>query len=378
MDYKLYKYFADVPKEEWNQLLDKEDFFISSSCVQILEAEHENEIEPLYIVIKENTKVLGIVYAHLFLINGNKLKEYINAGNSTFNILNEIKVFFANRINVKVGFLGNVFLTNEESSKFTRANDKQRHLPHLLNLITEQTEAKFVLIPENYEDSIPLVSAYSKKILIEPDMQMNIPESWNSFDDYLDAISSKYKKRYRSVLNKSAQLEKRDLSPSELKRKSKAMNTLFNNVFSKSKFNAAKFNTDVFYDLKLVKENVSIFGYYLDSKLVGFASEISSNGVLYAHFVGIDYEYNNKFEIYNRMLYEQIKFAIENKLSLIKFGRTASEFKSTIGAVPYKGYVYIYHPCKTVIKAASPILSLLKPKKWTQRNPFKEGVIKST
>jgi len=371
MEYILYKRFTDVPKNEWNQLLDDQDFFISSSCVEILEAEHENEIEPLYIIIKDKGKVVGIVYAHLFLINGNKLKEYINNGNSSFSILNEIKVFLANQINVKVGFLGNVFLSNEESCKLNSSAISDVHLPKILELITTDTEARFVLIPETYENAIPLIKHNTKKIFIEPDMQMAIPKSWLSFDHYLESISSKYKKRYRKVLKKSSALEKRDLSPSDLKHESAAMKSLFDNVFYKSKFNAAKFNTDVFYDLKLVKENVSIFGYYLDNKLVGFASEICSNGVLYAHFVGIDYKYNSVYEIYNRMLYEQIKFAIDNNLNVIKFGRTASEFKSTIGAVPYKGYGYIYHPCKTIIKAASPILSLLKPKNWTQRNPFK-------
>ena len=374
MEYILYKRFTDVPINDWNKLLDDQDFFMSSSCVQILEAEHENEIEPLYIIIKNKGNVVGIVYAHLFLINGNKLKEYINNGNSSFNILNEIKVFLANKINVKVGFLGNVFLSNEESCKLNSSAISDEHLPKILELITTDTEARFVLIPETYENSIPLIKHNTKKIFVEPDMQMSIPKSWLSFDHYLESISSKYKKRYRKVLKKSSALEKRDLSPSDLKHESSAMKSLFDNVFYKSKFNAAKFNTDVFYDLKLVKENVSIFGYYLDNKLVGFASEICSNGVLYAHFVGIDYKYNSVYEIYNRMLYEQIKFAIDNNLNVIKFGRTASEFKSTIGAIPYKGYGYIYHPCIAVIKAASPILSLLKPKNWIQRNPFKETI----
>ena len=371
MDYFLYKRYCDIPAGEWNELLTDENFFLSPACVQILEAEHEDEIEPLYIVIKEQEKVLGIVYAQLFLINGNKLKEYINNGNEGFSIFNEIKVFLANRINVKVGFLGNVFLSNEKSCILETSNNYHRYLPNVLDLIVEKTEAKFVLIPENYESSIPLLAGNCKEINVEPDMQLEIPSSWTSFDDYLEAISSKYKKRYRSVLKKSAVLDKRALSPSDLKRESVSMKRLFHNVFSKSKFNAAKFNTDVFYDLKLVKENVSVFGYYYEDKLIGFASEIAIDGILYAHFVGIDYRYNNTLEIYNRMLYEQIRFAIEHKLSLIKFGRTASEFKSTIGATPHKGYGYIYHPCKTIIKAASPILSLLKPKDWTQRHPFK-------
>jgi hypothetical protein len=71
------------------------------------------------------------------------------------------------------------------------------------------------------------------------------------------------------------------------------------------------------------------------------------------------------------MLYEQIQFAIDNNLSVIKFGRTASEFKSTIGATPDVNYGYVYHPSKSVMLALSPILMLIKPKDWIQRQPFK-------
>ena len=371
MEYFLYKRYSAIPDDEWNELLTDKNFFISPSCVQVLEAEHENEIEPIYIVIKEQSKVIGIVYAQLFLINGAKLNEYIVNSTGGFSLVNKIKEFLANKISVKVGFLGNVFLSNEASFKILQPEVDKRFLPDVLNLIVEETEAKFILIPEFFEPSISLLGANCKEIYVEPDMHLAIPESWRSFSDYVEAISSKYKKRYRSVLKKSSVLEKRDLSPSNLKHESARMKELFFNVYSKSKFNAAKFNTDVFYDLKLIEKNVSIFGYYHEDKLVGFASEITIRKTLYSHFVGIDYEYNNQFEIYNRMLFEQIEFAIKNNLEQIKFGRTASEFKSTIGAVPYKGYGYVYHPCKSIIKAISPILSMLKPKDWTQRHPFK-------
>ena len=62
MEYFLYKRFSAIPDDEWNELLTDKNFFISPSCVQVLEAEHENEIEPIYIVIKEQSKVIGIVY----------------------------------------------------------------------------------------------------------------------------------------------------------------------------------------------------------------------------------------------------------------------------------------------------------------------------
>lgn len=371
MEIRLYKRFSDLPKKEWELLLDDQDFFLSSACMQVLEAEHSAEIEPLYFILKDNNEVKGIVYAQLFHINGLKLKEYIEHGQGTTNLLKQFQSKIVSKINSKVGFLGNLFLSNEEGFKFAKGFQSTNYLAEIVKLIHHNTSAKYILIPEFYEMATPQLKSNCKKIHIEPDMQLEIKPNWKSFDDYLDAISSKYKKRYRKVISKSSNITKRELSATELKQSASTMKELFNNVYHKSKFNAAKFNTDVFFDLKLIKENVTVYGYFYKDKMIGFQSDINSNNTLYAHFVGIDYKYNKEVDLYNLMLYEQIKYAIEHRLNSIKFGRTASEFKSTIGALPHKSFGYVYHPCKSVILALSPILNLIKPKEWKQRNPFK-------
>ena len=59
-----------------------------------------------------------------------------------------------------------------------------------------------------------------------------------------------------------------------------------------------------------------------------------------AHFVGINYEYNREYAVYQRMLYDYIQIAIENRLQQINFGRTASEIKSSVGAEPQNLTIY--------------------------------------
>ena len=44
-------------------------FFLSNGCLKIIEAEHENEIEPIYIIIKDKELVVGIMYAQIFKLN---------------------------------------------------------------------------------------------------------------------------------------------------------------------------------------------------------------------------------------------------------------------------------------------------------------------
>ena len=106
--------------------------------------------------------------------------------------------------------------------------------------------------------------------------------------------------------------------------------------------------------------------------MIGFSSNILLNNTMYAHFVGLDYQVNHQFELYSKMLYDKIEYAIENKVELIKFGRTASEFKSNFGAIAQSNIGYVYDSSGILLSLLSPLIKLIKEKKWHQRNPFKE------
>ena len=368
----IYNKFEQIPHGEWESLLEKDDFFLSNACLKIIEAEHENEIEPIYIIIKDKELVVGVLYAQMFKLSSYKIKDYINNSNPEFNLLRKLKMQLAELINIKVCFLGNLFLTNEIAYRFHPDYQDKIVLQDILNQVQTDSQSRIVLIPESFENHINLLQKKFKQILVEPDMHLKISEDWNTFDDYIDAVSSKYKKRYRKIIANCATITKKELSLSDLKHYSKDLKSLFDNVYYKSSFNSAKFNTDVFYDLKLIDQNVSVFGYFIQDKIIGFSSYIRIKKTLYAHFVGFDYELSKKNDLYSKMLFEQIQFAIENKIDLIKFGRTASEFKSNFGAAPQSNKGFVYDQGGVLLCFLNPLLKLLKPKDWIQRNPFKE------
>ena len=106
-----------VPINEWEELLTPYDVFLSLGFLSLIETFHKNEISPNYIVLKDKNKVIGILYSQTFKLSSKKLKEYINHGNPGFNLIRLIKSQLANFINLKVGFLGNLFLTNEMGFK---------------------------------------------------------------------------------------------------------------------------------------------------------------------------------------------------------------------------------------------------------------------
>ena len=71
------------------------------------------------------------------------------------------------------------------------------------------------------------------------------------------------------------------------------------------------------------------------------------------------------------MLYDYVTIAIENKMDFINFGRTASEIKSSIGAVPQELTIYLRHKKNIPNKLFSLFLNKIKPTSFSQKFPFK-------
>lgn len=147
---------------------------------------------------------------------------------------------------------------------------------------------------------------------------------------------------------------------------------MYKNVSSKADFNLGEFSTETFKDLLVnFPENYKVKAYFLNNKLVGFLSAMINNNNLDAHFVGIDYKYNKEFAIYQRMLYDYVQIAIENRLYRINFGRTASEIKSSVGAVPQDLTIYLRHKSSLSNKILGKLISYIKPTPFRQNKPFK-------
>ena len=147
---------------------------------------------------------------------------------------------------------------------------------------------------------------------------------------------------------------------------------LYLNVHAKSSFSGPALNLKTYIDFaNYSKIEFSLYVYSLNNQMVGFSSEFYYRNTLYSYFIGLDYTYNKKFSVYNRILYDSIKHGIDKKVSQIVYGRTAAEFKSTIGAVPIKSKSAIYITNKFLRAIIYPYIKNLSPRNWEQRNPFK-------
>ena len=122
-------------------------------------------------------------------------------------------------------------------------------------------------------------------------------------------------------------------------------------------------------------KQIAITGYFLDEELIGFSTAMISNKKMDANFVGLDYQYNSEYALYQRMLYDFVDLSITENLKELRLGRTAEEIKSCLGAKPIDMKLFIKHKNTVPNTILKQMIKSVKPSEFVLRKPFKANFI---
>ena len=353
MSINIYNNIKDFTEDQWNNVLDHSSFFISYNFLNSYFKTHKY-IQHLFCFNNNNR-----FYGHVFNVNLSQLMHFSN---------NRFGKYILSFIRLNFFYFTNSFLTNLPSFSI----NSDFNLAKIIDEIKNKIKTDFIVIPDflfNHKQNNSEINNFIK-VEIDDEMSLQIPSSWIDFGSYKSSLKTKYRKRINNSLIRSADINVRLLSSDEIINYNHRIQELFNNVTNKANFTGPVFN------INTIRDNscFNLYGYFLNEKLLAFSSEFFYLNSLYSYFVGIDYEYNVKYSLYERILCDTIKNAILSQKNNVIFGRTASEFKSNFGAVPKKSFVYIYTERFLFKWVFNSILKKLKPKKWIQRFPFKSEV----
>lgn len=207
---------------------------------------------------------------------------------------------------------------------------------------------------------------------VEPSMILHLNENWQNFDDYLAAMKTKFRVKAKKAIKLSLSIKIENVTSENIESQIPKMTKLYQKVATNASFNLEDFNLNTYKDFKQkLGDNYILKTYWIEGKIVGFMSGIINNNTLDAHFVGIDYQLNREFAIYQKMLYNYIEIAINKKLKTINFGRTASEIKSSVGAEPQDLTMYLRHKKSITNRILKLFLQRVQPTPFRQNFPFK-------
>lgn len=373
---QFYSSISSVDANLWNLISDNIPFYKRHEFLSAIEDTHQ-DIEFRYVLVTKNDVVVAALYMQLLDFSFKNLVNYSDE-NST-GIKSSFKKYISQK-NTKLLNLGNVFFTGDNG--IIAKNDEEiiPLIPQIFK-ITSNTFTKnkpsASLVANIYLQDEKKCDVFGHSAFhsftTEPDMFMQVDETWNSFDDYMDSLSSKYRVRAKKVLATSNNIIQKELSLEDINNNHEFLEKLYSNVVNHVAFNMATLKMDCFARMKdLYGDKCTILGYYLNDELVSFTCLFHvDKSTLHVHYIGLNYEINKTYKLYNRMLLDFVKFAIEQKKKHIHFGRTATEIKTTIGAAPNPLQAYLKMNNSLANIALPSFLKRIKPAAFIARNPFK-------
>ncbi len=373
---------------DWSRISEHQTLFLQPKYLKALEDCPPKDMQFAYLTFYKNNQPCGIAYAQIFKFSAyESLKHHRSLNDDNIRFL-RLKKWAAHQIKFYSIVCGNVLMTGEYGYHFDNQLVK---IEEQFNIVQEGLEVlRLQLKTQNrINANVTLFKDYSANhqqaidnnhfgsFQIQPNMVIHLDETWKKFDDYLAAISSKYRVRAKSAFKKAKDIEKRELDLEDVERHEARMFDLYLQIVVSAGFNGVTLLQNYFTNLKKqLQDNFKVIGYFKNDLLVGFYTVFFENqegqNVIESHYLGIDQEENKNCQIYINMLYDMIKMGIYHQVQRIYLARTALEIKSSVGAVPHELYFYMKHNNRLFNPLVKKTFDWFNPKEaWVQRQPFK-------
>lgn len=228
-------------------------------------------------------------------------------------------------------------------------------------------------IPCDEDDLGPLLRKEKfYPMIMDPIMEMDISAAWKSFDDYLAAMSSKYRVRANNVRKKLVNTTIKKLSLADVDAHYDRLEFLYKSVQQKSPIRLMQCSFLYLKNLMTyMPDKVVMEAYFEKDEMIAFLCGIKNGSSLEAHHIGFDYKFNKSHALYQNILYDFVEMGIQHSMNHVSFGRTAMEMKSTVGAVPIHYNAYMRFENRVVNSLICHFLPDEPAGDWVQRNPFK-------
>jgi hypothetical protein len=342
--------------------------------LEFIEYSKPLDLSFLYAVVKRkeggNKKIYGVFYFQQLKFT----EKNIQLKNSLFYSFLS-KTFLKIRP-VKILICGNILAVNFPSLYYDPSKINQAELIEISLKIARQFKSDIFILKDMSDDftEAKMLEFGLKKYPTDLTMTLTFKKSWNTFSDYLQNLSKKYRKRTEKILENGKNLSRKELSLEEMQKESNTIDNLFAQVRENQVIKMGLVNSDYLIEYKKrFPEIFSLWGYFFENKMIGFATYIDRNNALEMHYLGIDYAFNKRFNIYFNMLLDGLKKAFEMKKDELELGRTAREAKANIGCKPVYFNDYYYIKGKITSFLVTKILNSFSKEmgeKWSERHPF--------
>ncbi|WP_294822672.1 GNAT family N-acetyltransferase [uncultured Flavobacterium sp.] len=368
---------AEALPKAWDAIAEK-NAFLTRNYLSVLERSAPDNMECHFIGLYKNDVLCGIALAQY--INLSRVNTFA-AEKKRFSLKDYVFKKFSSHILV----IGNNMLTGQNAYVLMDGIPEATALS-LLGKALQQMARNYrkkcvymhlLAIKDFNRQELPDFKAAGfhgyYQFCTQPNMIFSIRENWDSIDDYLTQLNTKYRTQYNRARKKAEGIDKRRLTLEEIIEQQDRVHELYLTVAGNASFNTFHLPKDHFAAFKReLKDDFLFYGYFINGKLVGFNTLIKNGADMDTYFLGYDDSVQREKMLYLNMLYDMVSYAIKKGFSHVIFARSAMEIKSSVGAKAEEVYGMIKH--------TNPVLNYFMPKlfpyfdpkvEWKERNPFK-------
>lgn len=373
-------------QSHWDEVVQNKNVYLSIPYLKSLEMALAGEVDFRYMLFYcDDYRPVGAAVVQIldFVDQKNLYKDQLCV------VGNKIKHKLLRSMDIKVMVCGNVFATGENGFMFkdeVSVKDRFANLSKALFRLRRAEKANgqvsIMLLkefwPTSFNQSDMLKSDDFKDFMIDVNMVLEIREEWKNMDDYLASMKAKFRTKANAVFKRSKKVLVRELELPEIVDRKNDIEALYNSVVSEADFKFGELNGEAFVNFKKnLGEYFSMRGFYLNDELIGFSTAFYNHEFVDAGYVGINYSLNHEYAIYQRMLYDYVEQAIlRGGIKELRFGRTAEEIKSCLGAEPKDMKLYVKHRNVVSNQLLKPIIDSISPREYEIRHPFKSDFAK--
>lgn len=386
-----------IPARAWDSLTQSSSYFLSREYLKVVENAGPDNVCGRYAMAFDGKVPVAAVSAQLVGIDGRKLiKQNATEPQQGSTIKGKIRGLVnrasnATRQNVLAKFRGRMLVCGNLQSwgqhavALSQGYAADVHWPAVAEALYRirradklSGQSDIIMVKDfiaSEEQGVGALESYDyRAIETDPNMVLEIPESWRSFGDYLNSLASKYrsgaKKIVKDVTNAGIEIEHLQ----DINQHAARLHELYMNVHSRAAVRLVTISPDYLPALAAAcgdrfRCTVAKRG----SEILGFITSLKDGDTSVGYYIGFDYELNQKCPIYFRLLQVCIDDAIQFGCRRVSFGRTALDPKARMGARPAPMKVWVRHRQPLLNWMIRGLLGAIPHDEAPDRNPFKGG-----
>jgi len=364
----------EVPDDTFTTLACENTLYFTSDFLEAFEKANP-KIEYCYVVLSQKEAIIGLAILQRMSVAIDTAQEHLPFSE---RIARSLQCYISAR-KIHTMVCGNVFLSGNYGVIIKEGIPKEpiySAIAQAIKTVQTQKKASVFFLKDFINQELPEVSEVEKhqfqSFAVEPNMRLQILKHWTDFESYKASLKSKYRVKINKADQKSALLKVRSFEAADIDTYRNELQQLYSNITDRALFKTIDLEIETYRLLKIrFRESVLINTYWMENQMVGFATAFKVHNRLDAHFIGIDYTRNKELSIYPRILNDCVRLGIKMKVDEVNFGRTSSEIKSTLGAIPEDLTCYVRHRRTLATLLFKPLVRQIKMKTYKQHRPFK-------